>query len=377
MWKSLALLSRSPAKFLAQSIRVLTMQDELASSGENTELKRKVEDPTSEDVRLTRRIINVREGHRNDERARSLTAQTAFKSESTEQDGDDPTLPTISIMSIDRDLLLEMLSILGSGDLVNVGQTCKLFGSTSAGRQLSLVDQVAKLAFETSATDAERAQLPKYDDESHLSLLNQLEKSRRPLKFDHLVAPSSNGLRTKYLQGDYSKIQCHSDIVETVAASSCTMRAGMHYAVFTIHEMGLTGLGSHVRLGVMRPIRAQALESLERNVYDIIASKRNSRWSGYIHVCQYNCDDGNCFWTDLEEVRHSGESWGGMEGIDQSQASCKVGLLLDLDGGALTVYKNNRLLGIMKSGLTGEYCFCVTLSMTYETVSIKRDSPPT
>lgn len=93
----------------------------------------------------------------------------------------------------------------------------------------------------------------KYDDESHLSLLNQLEKSRRPLKFDRLIAPSSERLRIKYSQGDYSVMKCHSDLVETTAASSCIMRAGRHYSAFAIKDD--INEESRVSLGVIRPIR--------------------------------------------------------------------------------------------------------------------------
>ncbi|EJK63028.1 hypothetical protein THAOC_16333 [Thalassiosira oceanica] len=102
-------------------------EDDDSSSGENTELNRKVEGPTSDDARLKRMVVSLHEGRRNDERAISPTARSARKSESTEQDGDESPLPTVTaqktvdISSFDRDLVFGILSILGSGDLVNVG----------------------------------------------------------------------------------------------------------------------------------------------------------------------------------------------------------------------------------------------------------------
>lgn len=48
--------------------------------------------------------------------------------------------------------------------------------------------------------------------------------------------------------------------------------------------------------------------------------------------------------------------WGGQEGIAGGDV---IGLLLDLDQGTLTVYINGRKLGVMKDGLTGEYCWGV------------------
>ena len=52
--------------------------------------------------------------------------------------------------------------------------------------------------------------------------------------------------------------------------------------------------------------------------------------------------------------------WEGREGGDES--SFKIGLVLDLDEGTLDVYKNDRRLGTLKSGLAGEYCWVVTIS---------------
>ena len=52
------------------------------------------------------------------------------------------------------------------------------------------------------------------------------------------------------------------------------------------------------------------------------------------------------------------ENWDGIEGC---QSSDTLGMRLDLDEGKLTVYKNNRRLGVMKDGLCGPYCWCATV----------------
>lgn len=114
------------------------------------------------------------------------------------------------------------------------------------------------------------------------------------------------------------------------------MRAGRRYSAFAIKDD--INEESRVSLGVIRPIRAQALarSDLERcalgifHFKKIINSERNSRWIGDIHVCQYNSEDGSCRWTDLGDTSHAEESWVGMEGKDPSQEYCEVGLLLDL-----------------------------------------------
>jgi hypothetical protein len=47
--------------------------------------------------------------------------------------------------------------------------------------------------------------------------------------------------------------------------------------------------------------------------------------------------------------------------IEEANRGHVAGLLLDLDKGTLSVYKNGRLLGVMKHGLDGEYCWAVDI----------------
>ena len=46
-------------------------------------------------------------------------------------------------------------------------------------------------------------------------------------------------------------------------------------------------------------------------------------------------------------------------------------MLLDLDEGTLSVYKNRRKLGVMKRGLAGHYCWFASL-LPGRQVTIKR-----
>ena len=50
-------------------------------------------------------------------------------------------------------------------------------------------------------------------------------------------------------------------------------------------------------------------------------------------------------------------------------------MLLNLDEGTLTVYKNNRRLGVMKDGLSESYCWYVSASVG-DAITIKRGEPP-
>jgi hypothetical protein len=39
----------------------------------------------------------------------------------------------------------------------------------------------------------------------------------------------------------------------------------------------------------------------------------------------------------------------------------RIGMLLDLDQGSMTVYKNDERLGVMATGLSGEYSWAVAM----------------
>ena len=84
----------------------------------------------------------------------------------------------------------------------------------------------------------------------------------------------------------------------------------------------------------------------------------------------YTALDGCMAWTDWED--RATEDW---EGSEDCQVNDTVGTLLDFNNGTLAVYKNNRSLGVMKDGLSGSYCWYVTLLIRSE-VTIKRKSLP-
>ena len=85
-----------------------------------------------------------------------------------------------------------------------------------------------------------------------------------------------------------------------------------------------------------------------------------------------NVYDGYCWSSNWEEYGGQEESWDEME---TTSTPCKIGMLLDLDEGTLSVYKNGRKLGVMKRGLSGQYCWVVTL-LPGRQVTIKRGPVP-
>ena len=102
---------------------------------------------------------------------------------------------------------------------------------------------------------------------------------------------------------------------------------------------------------------------------DHIRAQRTDAWVGNVHYCQLYCDVGDVEWTDFQGFDYDEESF---EGFVEGDI---VGLLLDLNEGTLSVYKNGRRLGVAKDGLAGEYCFFS--SLCDGAISIQRKTPPT
>ena len=81
---------------------------------------------------------------------------------------------------------------------------------------------------------------------------------------------------------------------------------------------------------------------------------------------------GRMSWTNWDDEENCALSWEGMEGCG---TGATIGMLLDLDEGTLTLYKNNRRLGVMKDGLSGSYCWYVSV-WEGAAITIKRGELP-
>ena len=70
--------------------------------------------------------------------------------------------------------------------------------------------------------------------------------------------------------------------------------------------------------------------------------------------------NGHCFYETYHGAHYPAPyEWEGMQGAKEE--GDRVGLLLDLDQGTMTAYKNDKRLGVMATGLSGEYCWAVSL----------------
>ncbi len=139
------------------------------------------------------------------------------------------------------------------------------------------------------------------------------------------------------------------------------MRAGKHYATLSLAELN----DKWIHFGLVRPIKdwdRKGLANTPWQIYCFNGEKyQTQRWgTGDIHCCAYDSDDGDCYWSNWKGNRRTPwvSDW---EGMENAQESSTIGLLLDFDNGTLSVYKNGRRLGMMKDGLSGEYCWMAIL----------------
>jgi hypothetical protein len=85
--------------------------------------------------------------------------------------------------------------------------------------------------------------------------------------------------------------------------------------------------------------------------------------------------DGHCFYGTLNGHRSpGGHDWEGMQGAREE--GDRIGMLLDLDQGSMTVYKNDERLGVMATGLSGEYSWAVSLYKQGDSVRIEAAATP-
>eukprot|EP01051_Picozoa_sp_SAG22_P016503 SAG22_NODE_2342_length_2686_cov_3.866641_2_plen_102_part_00 len=83
--------------------------------------------------------------------------------------------------------------------------------------------------------------------------------------------------------------------------------------------------------------------------------------------------------SDSEDEAWGDEEWEGMEAASRGD---RIGMLLDLDQGSMTVYKNGVELRVMRAhGLSGPFCWAVSLgkrvgtSARVESTTVPEPSP--
>ncbi|EJK48846.1 hypothetical protein THAOC_32325 [Thalassiosira oceanica] len=254
------------------------------------------------------------------------------------------------------DVLGHLAAFLEAGELCQVRATCKALGSRddSAFDGLSMTEEAASRIYE-SASDEEKAMLPRHDDEGWIELYHHLLMLRVPLTFDQII-----GSDVEYQEGDKAVVRT---TLGTFSQSSAicgnhVMRAGKHWATFVFDFR--KDFGDH-SVGVIRPLPGWDQRTSE-NFHPANSrywADRTARWEGDVDFCHfYLSGEGECYYSNFNWEEGHGNTKSIWEGVDDYDCrNEKLGLLLDLDIGTLSVYQNGQKLGTLKDGLAGVYCW--------------------
>jgi len=316
------------------------------------------------------------------------------------------------------DTVVALASFLAPHDMLSLASTCKRFGdkngtTTSRSRRMaarearksggnrevrqktesiSLIEVAAHTVLHAKWTDDEKNALPRQGDESWIGIYQEfLRVFCLPLQFDKLVGECSYS----YVGRGNKATVCSSGFTISSAICSNIMRAGKHYVSFQVDENDPTTDYGSILCGIMRPTTKnitslrkcfpvdEDLSSFSLKDYEILHTDDN------VDCCAMNTNMGNGLilkrwkkWEESElmamderqriqaarETQLQAFDWEGME--QTQEASYKVGFALDLDEGTLDVYKNDRRLGTLRSGLVGEYCWVVTMISISDDVQV-------
>ena len=281
-------------------------------------------------------------------------------------------IQSVESVLFNSDSLFKIASYLPADSLLNLALTCRRFGvdvapiSDGDGDSLSLVEETARGLVNDIATEEQKNALPCYDGDNWICKYDYLQLLRAPLTFDQLVGP------IEYVEGNKSSVVTNHDrpSLWATAFSNNIMMAGKHYVSFQMNQ------DTDVLLGVMRPGEAMQMAQgspLMPSFSNHFTQRQGSvQHNNSVNCCMYYSHDGECLSHDWGEGYSDSQQWDGMEALS---GSFEIGMLLDLDEGALSVYKNDRKLGVMKRGLAGHYCWFVAMSPGAQ-ISVKRGTVP-
>ena len=258
------------------------------------------------------------------------------------------------------DTLSKIITYLPSIDVLSLALTCQRFSISNTNDdndEQSLIKESTRIAVQVIATEEQlAAPLPHYEGESSLADYHYLQLMREPLLFDQLVGPveyvnEEDKSYVKYIGNAYGNIEL------TTAFSNNIMRAGRHYVSFVFDD------STKFFVGVMRPGEANQYARGSPRYEEFFENFSQTHAERYnissVHCCLLVLASQKCLssgWDD--EINNKNEFWEGMENMSLGD---EIGMLLDLDEGTLSVYKNGQKLGVMKKGLAGPYCWVTTM----------------
>ena len=223
-------------------------------------------------------------------------------------------------------------ALLTARDLLSLRLVCRRFNirciagggaAAAAAEMLCIVEEAGRL-WMARCSEQERGWAPRIGRKSWLGLMHEVELLRVLLVFGraHADVTLSEGGAVATKSAYYGSIDS--------AASKVVMRSGCHFVQFTVLD------GNNMCFGVIRP-----------------------GWDVRRDLGAHNVDD-HCFYHTGTGCRLPDSSWEGMQPAREQGA--RIGLLVDLDQGSMTVWKNDEKLGVMRAeGLRGPLCWAVCM----------------
>ena len=253
---------------------------------------------------------------------------------------DDTLLNIARFLPTARDLLCLMLSNkrFGIKCIAAPGVGSGGEGAAAAPEMLSLVEEAGRL-WVAGCSEQERGWVPRRELESWLCLMREVGLLRVPLVFGraHADASLSEGgaVATMNEAGPTMLSNFRSAAIKVV------MWSGRHYAQFTVMS------GDNMLFGVIRP--GSDLEGGMEEAYN--DEDEGSMLGGGGGAANQG---GHCFyWTGTGQCYPGNRGWKGQQ--PARQHGDRIGMLLDLDQGSMTVWKNDEKLGVMQAeGLSGQ-----------------------
>eukprot|EP01046_Picozoa_sp_COSAG06_P003943 COSAG06_NODE_158_length_21760_cov_36.036979_11_plen_327_part_00 len=214
----------------------------------------------------------------------------------------------------------------------------------------SIIEEAAR-QWIARCTDQERGWVPRRGRESWLGLMREVQALHRGAVFGR-----SHGLIT-LSEGGAQGTRSGHDGGHRTAASKAVMRAGRHYAQFTMVSGDWMFFGDDVT-GT-----STALFGVIRPGWDVEGGQNAHRVDGH---CFHDTYSGRCYpgihdWEGRQRAREEGD---------------RIGMLLDLDQGSMTIYKNDERLGVTATGLSGEYSWAVALADWQQGSSARIEAAP-
>lgn len=287
-----------------------------------------------------------------------------------------------AVLELTDAVILHIASFLCAKDLLRLQLTARRFAvrvgcpsdpEASAPEMRSVTAEAARCRV-AAHTAEQRAWVPRRDRESWLALAWELEQLRLhpPASFsrattNNAISLSDNGSEASLV------LHTHDAYRWRCAASEVTMRGGRHYAEFTV----LSGQPHPDNLfGVINQASRPGWAAVGGGAAPAGREQQKSGMS-----CFYATIDGECSMLPPPGPASDGATPTGppprWKGQQTATLNERVGLLLDLEQGSMTVFKEGDLMGVMMaSGLSGEYCWAAGLYETGDRVRIESRPVP-